>query len=452
MITDKSALIIFGVSGDLSRRKLLPALFRLYLEGALPKKLRIYGVTRQKLAVSSLRDSLQPLAANVPFVALRETLIDQFLARLQIIQMDSARTDDYAALKAELESRRITTRLFYLSIPPLIALPVIEALADSGVSQKGDTNHRLLLEKPFGFDLYSAEEFVARVSKTFDESQLYRIDHYMAKETARNIAHMRFRNPLLTHIWTNDHIESIEIIANEKIGIEGRVQFYEQTGALRDVLQSHLLSLAALAVMNEPAGKLPEDIHAARLAALKSIDLRDPKVVRTAFRAQYATYRKETGNQKTRVETFACVDVVVTKGALKGVPIRLATGKNLSEKRTQIKVTFIDRDQPTNYIRFEIQPTESIHFGLNIKTPGLQKSNQATELSYTYAHHANATPDGYESVLLDALTGDRTNFVTSAELIETWRIVDPVIAAWSVSNRLATYASGATPEEVMGDS
>lgn len=446
----KTALVIFGVSGDLSKRKLLPALFRLYLEGELPKKVQIFGISRNDLDINDLRSSIEPLAKTVPYEVLRQTLVEQFLKLITVVTMDSAKPGDYGELRKLLVARKLHTRLFYLSIPPLIALPVIEALHVSGVSERANAEHRLMLEKPFGFDLQSASDFVSSVEKFFSEEQLFRIDHYMAKETARNIAYFRFRNPIIRRVWCAEMIQSISVTASEAIGIEGRVQFYEQTGALRDVLQSHLLSLAALVTMDEPMSSSQRDVQHARLTALKRLRLSSQDVGSVSYRAQYETYGDEVGGTHPNSETFVHIRTTISSGPMKGVLVDLQTGKALKEKQTEIVVTFKTEGIEPNRVVLEIQPQESIHIMLDAKKPGLHKDNESFTLTYTYDNPAGAKPDGYESVLLDAFRGDRTNFVTNMELLETWRIVEPVIKLWSLQKEpQQVYKNGSSIEEVL---
>lgn len=287
--------MIVGITGDLSRRKLLPAIEKIVAAGAAPRELHVIGITRREVTADEILSDIK-------------TSTDFLKRNLEMYQMDLASPDDYVKLKSHLDSTRkemgaSTQTLFYLSVPPQISQPIITSLGTSGISRTQDT--KLLLEKPFGVDLESAEELVEHVKSHFDEDQVYRIDHYLAKEMTQNVVVFRQGNSLFKRAWNNEFVESIEIIASENIGIEGRAEFYEQTGALRDVVQSHLMQLAALVLADFPSvdwSTIPEQ----RLRALQQL-MAPQDIDRDVVRGQYAGYKDEVQNPHSVVETFVSV-------------------------------------------------------------------------------------------------------------------------------------------------
>lgn len=429
-------LVIVGITGDLSRRKLLPALREIMAAGAAPKKFRIVGITRQNVSVDEIMSD-----------EVRGVLADS----LETFQRDMSRLEDYQRLIIRLEEIEkdfggAAQRLFYLSIPPQVADQVVRRLGESGLAGLEDT--KLLLEKPFGTDLISAQELVEQLKTHFREEQIYRIDHYLAKEMAQNFIVFRSDNSLFKRTWNRDFIESIEIIASEKISIEGRAGFYEQTGALRDIIQSHLLQLVALTLMETPK---PEELHtvpALRLAALKQLHLTDDKPIqKSVIRAQYNTYRQEAGNSKSTVETYVDMTLASRDPRWKDVPIRLITGKALSEKYTQIRITYKkDEQHEANELVVNIQPDEGIMLSTWAKVPGYDRRIEKHELKLRFQEHYETLPDAYEQVLLDAIHSNHSLFTSSDEVLETWRIIDPIQKAWNMSDSdLSMYPKGQTP-------
>lgn len=418
-------LVIFGISGDLAKRYLLPAIKAIAKAKMLPEKFKIIGITRQK---------------NSKFY-----------------QMDVTNKKDYEKLGEHLKEIEkdfnlpvgsSAQRLFYLSVPPIVSKTIIELLGESGLSRVGDT--KLLLEKPFGVDLENAIYLAHHIKQYFSPVQVYRVDHYMAKETAQNIIVFRDGNSLFKKTWNKDFIESIEIIANEKIGIEGRANFYEQTGALRDVVQSHLLQLVALTLMNLP--KNLEEVPKERLNALKQLNIVcDIKNSECVKRGQYEGYRSEVGNSKSMVETFVSVNLQSSDPNWLGVPIKLTTGKALKEKLTVIKICYKkEKELESNELLLRIAPDAGITFSMWAKKPGLEHQVSRHALHFLFKEHYGELPDAYEQVLFNAIKGDHNLFTSSEEVIETWRILDAIQKTWEkTGDDLIIYKKGSTIEEVL---
>lgn len=442
-----SVLVIFGISGDLAKRKLLPALARLEGLGLLSEGFAIVGTSRRELDPKRLIQ--ESLAEADPKVRAR------IAQRLQLIQLDSSNSAEQRRLLQFLDrldenNAKPAARLFYLSVPPAAAEPVIKAMAKAGTGNESKTRVRLLMEKPFGYDFATANELNAALGVAFSEEQIYRIDHYLSKETSQNMSVFRFHNPIINRLWNHEEIEHIELTASEAIGIENRGDFYEQTGALRDILQSHLLNLAALVLMEEPANETAECLQAARLAVLTAIEPIAPnKVLSQAKRGQYHGYRTETSHRDSIIETYAELHLEVNNARWRGVPLILRTGKAMAEKRTEVRVVFrgSTRDrQDRNEVVFRLQPREGIELTLETKTPGFTSTVTPITLDYTYPEvRSTAGPrDGYDRVLAEAIAGDRGNFVSGSEVLASWRIVEHVLHQWAKGDEeLIFYDRGA---------
>ena len=440
--TQPTIIVIIGISGDLSRRKLLPALNQIALADALPEQYKILGVTRQdNLAVTNL------LQATT-----KSTLISD---HLELLAMDLTEVADYAKLADRLlamekEFGEPAQRLFYLAVPPQISRPIIECLGLSGLSKVENT--KLLLEKPFGVDLASAQELVEHINLYFKPHQVYRIDHYLAKETAQNIIVFRQDNSLFKRTWNKDFIERIEIIATEAIGIEGRSIFYEQTGALRDLVQSHLLQLAALTLMDVPLGRQFTDIPERRLAALKNLHLpTDLPITFSVKRGQYDGYQLEAKNIGSTVETFTSITLESDDPKWRGVPIVLTTGKALDKKFTGIRILYKkDESHEANELILRLQPDEGIELCLWAKQPGYDYKVEQHPLKFTFQEYYTTLPEAYEQVLFNAINSDYSLFASSEEVLETWKIIDPIQKAWEMSaDDLVTYKIGDSADKVL---
>jgi glucose-6-phosphate 1-dehydrogenase len=427
-------LVIFGITGDLSHRYLLPALKKVDLAKKLHNDFKIIGVSRREISTEDLfRENEQGLEKYT-----------------EVLQMDLENPKSYEKLKQKIErlSAEFTVTpeiIYYLSVPPAGVLQIISSLGEGGLNSR---NTKLLLEKPFGVDLESAEELIAQTHKHFPEKQVYRIDHYLAKEMAQNIVVFLGSNTLFRGVWNNQFIEKIEIDASEKISIEGRANFYDSTGALRDLVQSHLLQLAALTLM-EPCSNIFdfEEIPLRRLKALQALKLKTESTVR----AQYEGYENEVNNPGSATETFVSLIVGSTSSRWEGVPIRLTTGKNLKEKLTQICVHFKKTEATEeNLLILRIQPNEAIVIQLWVKQPGYERKLQKIPHEFTYDKHFDNLPDAYEQVLVDAMQSNHSLFASSDEVLESWRILQPVQSKWEMgSDDLIKYQPGSTINEIL---
>ncbi|MDD5318934.1 MAG: glucose-6-phosphate dehydrogenase [Candidatus Pacebacteria bacterium] len=420
-ISKPTILVIVGISGDLSKRKLLPATDEIFRAGELPEKFKVIGVTRRDIAMQGV----------------------------ELYKMDLEILEEYKKLARHLDSVEKdwgtpAQRLFYLSVPPQVSQSIVRQLGQSGLAKVPDT--KLLLEKPFGFDLQSAKDLIDDINKYFTEEQVYRIDHYLAKEMTQNLIIFRQSNSLFKRTWNKDFIERIEIVASEQIGIEGRATFYEQTGALRDLVQSHLLQLAALTLMKIPPSvsngvvdsnggadnswwkNIPDE----RLRALEQLHLlSEEKIIDCVKRGQYKNYREEVKNPQSTVETFVSLQLESGSPDWQGVPITLTTGKALDKKMTEIRIFYKKAEHhESNQLTLRIQPKEGIEICLWTKKPGYDRTLEKHPLNFSYEDHYASLPEAYERVLVDAMHSDHSLFTSSGEVLRSWEIIAPIQEFW----------------------
>jgi len=425
----KTKLLIFGITGDLSTRKLLPAIKHI-IEAEDSGELEIIGVSRREVAIS---DVLQSSLGST-----------DLLGKFSLFTMNVALKEDYMRLREFIALKDDEQLLIYLSVPPQAATQIVDFLGEAKINMP---NVKLLFEKPFGVDLVSAEEMITRTARYFEESQLYRIDHYLAKEMAQNIVALRGGNALFEYIWQASAIEKIEIVALESINIESRAQFYEQTGALRDFVQGHLMQLLALTLMDIPHNFDWSELPALRLEALKKIQPARPE---DAVRAQYEGYENEVDNIGSRTETFVSVQLASSDERWKKVPIQLVTGKALHEKKTEIRIHLRKfHEAQSNCITLRIQPNEGVEVELFTKKPGYDREFETQRLHYTYTGDTRL-PDAYEHVLIDAIRSRKSLFASGEEILESWRILQPLQQAWaSDDSDLFNYSIGESVEGLL---
>lgn len=451
---EPAIIVIFGITGDLSKRYLLPSLYYLFKGGLLHEKTQIIGVTRGETSVEQLFEKIKLVGANSEEQPNPETA-QKIRSKTSMFKMDLDDPEAYKALKERLNAVEdangvCMNRLYYLSIPPKAYLPVVDLLGKAELNkscQHGNAKTRLLIEKPFGYDLQSAEALISESGQNFSEEQTFRIDHYMAKETVQNILTFRFKNPIFEAVWNHEHVSAIEISAKQQIGIEGRAVFYEPLGALRDFIQSHLIQILGIITMDKPEALDSQHIHANKKAALDQISpVPADQVVQLAKRGQYKGYRQEVSNPESATETFAEVNVLSNSDRWKGVPIKLVTGKSLDEHKTTVRILFRGTEKiANNELVFRIQPNEGFELDLVTKTPGYTDQVQTTAMEFSYASGFNNAghPNAYERVLVDAVRGDHTLFATGDEILASWRILQPVLDAWAkTSDDLGFYEPG----------
>ncbi len=433
---EPTILIIFGISGDLSRRYLLPAIEAIHQASMLPEDFRIVGITR-KTGLSA--EDLCRASGDLKFVG----------QNLELHRLDAEKEGDCRKLEEVLDGieksfGQPAQRIFYLSVPPEACKGIVECIGKAGLPKRGKS--KLLLEKPFGKDYASAKDLIEHIEKYFKPEEVYRIDHYLAKEAAQNIIVFRDGNSLFKKTWNNEFIENIEVTASEELGIENRAHFYEQTGALRDYVPSHLLQLLSLVLMD-----LPPKCDLSEVSSCRQDTLKHLKVARAA-RGQYEGYRQEVGNEKSNVETFVSVQLESDDPKWHGVPMALTHGKALRDRFTEIKIRYKKSEEhESNELLLRLQPDAGIKFSVWAKKPGYGRELSQHVLSFHFKDHYEKLPEAYEQVLYSAFNSDHSLFASSEEILESWRIVGPIQEEWKKpTDDLLIYKKGSTVEEIIG--
>jgi len=435
-------IVIFGITGDLSRRKLLPALYHMLRLGNLPPETKIIGTSRREIDKHDFMNTVELCVLEKDKVCDPEGLKKVEVA-LETLQLDPNEDKDYEKLKHLLhkfDQGSSKVRMFYMSVPSTAYGPIVSHLANNNLNTE---KTRLLLEKPFGYDFDSASKLISLVNQSFKEDQIYRIDHYLAKETAQNLLAFRMHNPIFSALWSCEFIQSIHIRAFETIGIEGRDNFYEQTGAARDFIQSHLMQLLSITMMDMPKDMTSKSIHDAKQSFFNDLIEANPH---HAIRGQYDSYKEEVSNPRSHVETYAKILLKSTSEKWRDTNIILETGKAMQEKSTDIVIEFkTEHERRRNSLTFQIQPNEGISLDLVVKEPGLENNMHHTSLDFRYdtTFKDYEYIDAYERVLMDAIIGDQSLFASDQEVLSTWKVLDPVIKNWqSHSDNLVIYTAG----------
>jgi glucose-6-phosphate 1-dehydrogenase len=470
-IPEPTVVVIFGASGDLTKRKLLPALFHLEQSGLLPPNFRIVGVARRNLGQAFAEDMKQGI---IEFGGVKEGAdkLDDFMGKVGYHAMDFDNDAGYAGLKTLLEQydRDYGTRgnrLFYLATAPDYFADIVHRLGAHGMAKPEVGTVRVIIEKPFGHDLESARELNNDVNTVFGENQIFRIDHYLGKETVQNVLVFRFGNGIFEPIWNRNYIDHVQITAAENIGIEGRGPFYEKAGALRDVVQNHMMELLSFITMDPPASFAAEAVRREKIKVWTSIK---PINIFDCVRGQYGPgivndqmvkgYREEDRvDPDSHTETYAAVRLEIENWRWAGVPFYLRAGKRLAARATEITVEFkqppmllfgnnmggnCPEIQP-NIITMRIQPDEGISLRFGAKVPGPQMAICPVIMDFSYAQAFGASSaNGYERLLLDAMLGDATLFAHRDGVEATWALYTPVIEAWAKKypQTFPNYAAG----------
>ncbi|MBN1542783.1 glucose-6-phosphate dehydrogenase [candidate division KSB1 bacterium] len=459
-IAPSHILIILGVTGDLTRRKLIPSLYQLYRRRLLPTDLSIVGFARREKSDEQFRNEMaeELLQLHAP-----EKDVLRFVAMLHYHRGDFADPNAYRALRERLESMdggegERQPLLFYLATPPSAYGTIIDHLGAAGFSDESMGWRRIVVEKPFGVDLSSAQQLNARVLKVFREKQIYRIDHYLGKETVQNLLVFRFANGIFEPIWNRRYIDHVQITVAETLGIEGRAAFFEQTGILRDIVQNHVFQLLCLVAMEPPAAVDADAVRDEKVKVLRALQtIAAADVEKAVVRAQYSAgslwnetlpgYLQEEGvAPDSTTETFVAMRLFLNNWRWAGVPFYLRTGKRLPKKVTEIAIFFKDaplqffpeemrKDVVSNVLALNIQPNEGISLSFDSKVPGYDRAVRPVTMDFRYgAGFGEELPDAYERLLLDAMVGDSTLFIRADENETAWKILQPVLENWMNQN------------------
>jgi len=463
---DPCTLVLFGASGNLARVKLYPGLFRLDLLGRLPDDMKIIGVGRQVVDLDAWRADIKSMLDTKFKKGYDQAVFERFIARNFYHANPPTDPDAFSKLKATLSDESVFPQnlAYFLSVRPVDFAPVVESLANVGLTQEDKYWRRVVIEKPFGTDLPSAKELQAAITKHLKESQIYRIDHYLGKSALQNILLQRFTNTVLEPIWNNQYIDHVQITNTEMLGVGDRTQFYDSTGALRDMLQSHILQTLALTAMEQPKDLSPEGVRDAKIKLLEEIrPIPVNELEKHAFRAQYAAgeingekvpgYLEELGNNDSVVETYAALKLFIDNPRWKGVPFYIRTAKRLHEADTRISIRFKKaplqiNDQDQNWLIIGIQPRECIKLEVQSKIPGLDVQTRTIQLDAANRWDSDDSVDAYEALLLNLMQGDNSNYLHISEAEAQWRLVDPVVKAWAEDKKpVHQYPAGSRDPE-----
>ncbi len=476
---DPCSFVIFGVTGDLTHRLVIPALYNLAASDLLPEKFCVVGIARKEMSDDELRDGLMKGLHRFATRAVDDAIAQRLLACVTCIEADPKDPASFDAMSKqldELEAARDTggNRLFYLATPPNAFLPISRELGRTGMLAENGAWRRLVIEKPFGTDLASAKTLNAELLKLLDEHQIYRIDHYLGKETVQNILVLRFANGMFEPIWNRNHIDHVQITVDEKIGVGHRGSFYDATGALRDMVPNHLFQLLSLVAMEPPTRFDAHSVRSEKANILAAIQTQsEEEALRNSVRGQYRAgtvgdteiddYRK-TPHVKpgSTTETYAALKLTIDNWRWAGVPFYLRTGKALGVKRTEIAIKFnqapfaMFRDTPVhqlsqNFLIISTEPTEGIALQFNTKVPGPNINIDGVEMKFRYKDYFKVEPaTGYETLIHDCMIGDNILFQRADSVEAGWQAVQPFLDAWEKAGAkgLKIYEPGsAGPEE-----
>jgi glucose-6-phosphate 1-dehydrogenase len=467
-------LVVFGATGDLSLRKLFPALLHRFLDGQIPAQSRLIGVARSEMDTAAFRKLVHESRGKfAPGACVDEAKCAAFLKHIEYVRLDAtAPADEWGGLKEALHNGKGNTRIFYLSTAPSLFVPIAQRLAEAGLAAP---TSRIVLEKPIGRDLASSRAINDGVGAVFAEQNTFRIDHYLGKETVQNLLVLRFANMLVEPIWSRATIDHVQITVAEEIGVEGRGDYYDKSGALRDMVQNHILQLLCLVALESPNSMDGDAIRTEKLkvlSALKRIEARDvgAKTVRGQYRAGLVSgkaapgYIEEVG-RPSQTETFVAIKAEVENWRWAGVPFYLRTGKRMGARRSEIVVQFKDTPVPIfgpnhgapNKLVLRLQPDEGVRLWLNMKQPGpggLRIKSAALDLTYEEEFGARY-PDAYERLLMDVARGNLGLFMRRDEVDAAWMWADALLAAWDETgaepHAYAAGSNGPTQSALMLD-
>ncbi|MGE5294597.1 MAG: glucose-6-phosphate dehydrogenase [Solirubrobacterales bacterium] len=472
------AMIVFGASGDLVQRKLLPSIAEIHRRGLLSEQFFLLGCSRteysdeqyRKLAAEAIQQSLGGISSDQ---------LTDLLGKIYYLSGDYGDSAAYDRIKARIAELRRKhgvsgCNLYYLSVPPILYETIVEHLGSSSLSLKDDPEcrlkSRLVVEKPFGRDLPTATQLNQTISKWFEESQIYRIDHYLGKETVQNIMIFRFANAIFEPVWNRNHIDNIQIVIAETLGVEHRAGYYDKSGAIRDMFQNHMLQMLALVAMEPPTSFDAESVRDEKVKLLRAVRPFDcqwgPETNCSIVRGQYGVgkidgqetpaYRAEEGvDPDSKTETYVAARLFIDNWRWKDVPFYLRTGKRLAKKDTEIIVTFKEiphslfgsvalHHMPPNILAFRIQPEEGISLQFQAKRPGSKICIGTLDMKFSYRDlFGGEMPEAYQRLLLDCMAGDQTLFTRFDGIEVTWKLLMPALEAWQRSNgRPHEYPAG----------
>lgn len=439
-------MVIFGASGDLTSRKLIPALYRQFQRGRLPNPTRIVGVSRSAFTTEQWRAQLTESTSKYVKDDFHNDTWEAFSQNIFYQPGDIGCEDDFhklAGFLTEVEGSQTTDRVYYLSTMPQLYAAAIAQLGKAGLNDEKNGHRRVVIEKPFGTDLASAKVLNESIHQTFREDQIYRIDHYLGKETVQNILVFRFGNTIFEPLWNRNYVDHVQITVAEEVKVGRRGDYYDKAGILRDMFQNHILQLMMVTAMEAPVRYTGEMVRDEKVKVLQSVrPYKGSDFAEFGVRGQYTGYSEEQGiPDDSQTETFAALKLYIDNWRWKGVPFYLRSGKGMSCRSTQIVIQF--REPPhmlfeerksfrpeANKIVIQIQPAEGLQLYFQSKVPDSDMKLRLSELDFKFDTSGKELPDAYQRLLLDALVGDPGLFARSDEVEQAWRIIDPIISAW----------------------
>lgn len=438
-------LVIFGGTGDLARRKILPGLFRRFCSGQMPESARIIGAARSDMDDAGFRDMVREAIAEFGKTSVEENAsIDAFLDQVHYVPVDAKGDDGWAALRDLLRDGEDIVRAFYFSVAPSLFGDLAERVRKNDLSTD---ETRIVVEKPFGHDLESARALNEELARFFHETQIYRIDHYLGKETVQNLMAVRFGNMLFEPLWNAQYVDHIQITVAETVGVGGRGSYYDKSGAMRDMVQNHLMQLLCLIAMEPPARFAPDPVRDEKLKVIRALDPVDPdSIVRGQYTSdgEVASYREDAENPASKTESFIALRCFISNWRWANTPFYLRTGKRLNAQASEIAVVFketphsifgIDSGRHRNVLSIRLQPNEGMTLGVTIKEPGpggMRLVDVPLDMSFAEAlgPDAEEIPDAYERLIMDVIRGNQTLFMRGDEVEAAWAWTDPLIEGW----------------------